>query len=195
MRIRADEGSSFYVRRDLLALLDPQAEPPRVGDRLEGERLELLRRADEASRAAYKGLELLVRAEHTRFLLSRKLLAREFPEAAVRLALDALEAEGALDEGRYAEAWIRSRLTRGPRGPAELLAGLLSRGVDGGLARGTVARLFGPEERAAAIRTLARGKLARMEDGARLARLRSLGFGRSEVLEAMEALGEGSAKA
>ncbi|MBN1242232.1 MAG: RecX family transcriptional regulator [Spirochaetales bacterium] len=185
-RISAAGGLSFYVRADALEALRGDPSFPAPGQVLDEAWRDAIVRADEASRAAYKGLELLARAEHTRFLLSRKLAARDFSAAAVALALDLLEAEGALSAERYAEAWVRSRLARGGKGPAELLSGLLARGVSGELARSTLARLFGPSERALAIRALYSGKLARLEDAARRSKLRATGFGAAEIREALE---------
>lgn len=186
-RIGADGGLSFYVRADALEALRGDPSFPAAGQVLDGAWLDALERADEASRAAYKGLELLARAEHTRLLLSRKLAARAFSAEAVELALGLLEAEGALSSERYAEAWVRSRVAKGGKGPAELLSGLLARGVDGELARATLARLFGRAERADAIRALYRGKLARREEGERRSRLRAVGFGAAEIRSALEA--------
>ena len=185
-RIGAAGGLSFYVRADALEALRGDPSFPAPGQVLDEAWRDALGRADEASRAAYKGLELLARAEHTRLLLSRKLAARDFPNEAVELALELLEAEGALSAERYAEAWVRSRVARGGKGPAELLSGLLARGVDGELARAALARLFGPDERARAIRDLCSGKLARRDEAERRSRLRAVGFSAAEIRMALE---------
>jgi regulatory protein len=185
-RIRADGGLTFFVRADALEALRGDPSFPEPGQVLDGEWEGVLPRADEASRAADKGLELLARSEHTRALLSRKLAGRGYSDEAVSLALGLLEAEGALSAERYAEAWLRSRISRGGKGPAELLAGLLARGVEGDLARSTLAIVFGPAERARAIRALCAGRLARREPRERLARLRAAGFGAAEIREALE---------
>ncbi|NBB91208.1 MAG: regulatory protein RecX, partial [Spirochaetes bacterium] len=52
--------------------------------------------------ATEKAIELLARSEHSRFLLSRKLLQREFPEGVIRDALDRLAERGYLDDRRFA---------------------------------------------------------------------------------------------
>ncbi len=102
------------------------------------EQLELLRHAHLLHEATEKALELLARAEHSRFLLARKLLLREFPETVIADCLDGLEERGWLSDRRFAEEWVRRRIRSRPEGETALTAGLQSRGIDGGLAREVV---------------------------------------------------------
>ena len=85
----------------------------------------------DAIAAAYEqGLKLLVRREHSRRELAHKLRDRDHESAAVAAALDRLEAENALNDGRFAEEYARARFAKG-FGPVRVLAELREYGVDG----------------------------------------------------------------
>ena len=84
--------------------------------------------AQEAARAA--ALRLLARREHTRRELSDKLRRRGHDAAAVEQALGELSDEGLLDEARFAEAFVRSRIERG-QGPVRIAEEMRRRGVGG----------------------------------------------------------------
>ncbi len=75
-----------------------------------------------------RALDLLARREHSRLELERKLLAREFVPALVEDVLDALQADGLLDEGRFLESFIRTRIGKG-QGPTRIVAELNQRGI------------------------------------------------------------------
>jgi regulatory protein len=74
-------------------------------------------------------MDLLARREHSRLELQRKLRARAFAADLVEDILDALQADGLLDEGRFLESFIRSRVGKG-QGPTRIQAGLNQRGID-----------------------------------------------------------------
>ncbi len=76
-----------------------------------------------------RALDLLARREHSRLELQRKLLARAFVPVLVEEVLEALQADGLLDEGRFLESFIRSRIGKG-RGPTRIQAELKQRGID-----------------------------------------------------------------
>ncbi|MFP4616092.1 MAG: regulatory protein RecX [Thiohalorhabdus sp.] len=88
-------------------------------------------RDDEAVEAAYaQALKLLVRREHSRRELARKLAERDHPRPAADAALDRLEAEGAQSDRRFAEEYARARFAKG-FGPRRVEAELREHGVDG----------------------------------------------------------------
>ena len=104
---------------------------------------------------------------------------------AARIALARLCAEGILSDSRFAESYAASRLSRRAEGPASLVAALRGRGVDGDTAKGAVAAVLGPSERAAALAKAA-GKELRRSRGDKDAlkrRLRALGFKSEEIDE------------
>jgi len=99
------------------------------------ESLELARRveqlvSDYQSNAAYQqALRLLVRREHSRAELQRKLRQRSIEPALIEPLLQRLEAEGLLSDTRYVESYIRQRRDRG-YGPLRIAAELRQRGID-----------------------------------------------------------------
>jgi len=184
-------GSSFFVAfRYLAALgLDPEALVP--GLELEESGAEALSLAAEATEAERRALALLARAEQCRLGLEMKLAKRELGRRAVALALDRLAAEGLLDDRRYAEAWLRTRLKKG-EGPSRLLLALRARGIGEEAAKAALAEVLGPEERDSALAKAARRELGRAEgDRDRAAQaLRAQGFKAAEIRACLEALGE-----
>ncbi|MBK5936426.1 MAG: recombination regulator RecX [Halorhodospira halophila] len=77
-------------------------------------------------------LRLLGRREHTRRELAQKLARRGFDPGEVEPVLEALVDEGLLDETRFAEVFVRSRVERG-QGPVRIAQELRQRGVIGGV--------------------------------------------------------------
>jgi regulatory protein len=70
-----------------------------------------------------RALGLLVRREHSRRELTRKLTARGVEKDAAVAAIDKLEAAGWQDDGRFAESLVRSRASAG-YGPLRIRAEL-----------------------------------------------------------------------
>ena len=87
------------------------------------------RRADDLRQARVAAMDLLARREHSRVELKRKLGNRHFDQDVVDEVLAALADEGLLDDARYAEAFVRSRIGRG-QGPQRIRMELRERGVD-----------------------------------------------------------------
>lgn len=79
-----------------------------------------------AERAA---MSYLGRAEHCRSGLFRKISAKGIEKDAINLALDFLESEGILDDGRFASAWLSTRYVDHAEGRRKLSAELAARGV------------------------------------------------------------------
>lgn len=183
-------GSLFLCRpRYLEALgIDPEGLAP--GQDLDEEALARLGLAAAAGEAESRALGLLARAEQGRYLLSAKLAKHELPRRAIALALDWLEGQGLLDDGRYAQAWLRSRLGGPGATPAKLLTGLRAKGIDEGVVKAALAEVFGAEERKEALAQAwekALKKTAGDKDEAR-SLLRGLGFKSQEIREYLESL-------
>ncbi|MFQ3619669.1 MAG: regulatory protein RecX [Spirochaetales bacterium] len=81
-----------------------------------------------------KALKLLALAEHSRKGLEQKLIKRGFLPEVVKETLNLLEKEGSLNEERFAEEWIRSRLRKRPIGKNLLIRELEKRGIEEELA-------------------------------------------------------------
>jgi len=82
----------------------------------------------DAEACTRTALELLARREHSRRELTRKLVARGYPDDMIASALDALERSGALAETRFTESFVRARVAKG-QGPARIRVELAQRGV------------------------------------------------------------------
>lgn len=106
-----------------------------------------------------RALSLLVRREHSRKELTRKLAARGVQADEARAAVERLAGEGWQDDARFAESLVRSRVATG-YGPRYIRVELETHGLDAAqvdkalasfegdwreLARDLVARRFGPE--------------------------------------------------
>ena len=128
-----DDGSLF-----LFDLEHPLASELSVGMELDESLQFRLESASEAYRCRRKALDLLARAEHSRRGLEQKLYKREFSSDHIKQALDRLESAGSLDDRRFAESWLRSRLRNHPEGPVRLMASLASKGVAGSVASAAV---------------------------------------------------------
>ncbi|MFW6223842.1 MAG: regulatory protein RecX [Spirochaetota bacterium] len=191
VHISLSDGSSFFVPREL-----PEALGLVPGGECEEAALAELRHAHLLHEATEKAVELLARSEHSRFLLARKLLQREFPQEVIREGLDSLEERGLLDDRRFAEQWVASRVRRRPEGETALVAGLQARGVDGTLAREVVEafRREFPEELERAIERA--GARIRRRPGVDAAELREKlqrrGFRPSDVTAYIERLSDDS---
>ncbi|MDE2145680.1 MAG: regulatory protein RecX [Burkholderiales bacterium] len=77
-------------------------------------------------------MELLAARDHSRFELSRKLIAKGHDPGAVESALADLTRDGWLDERRFVEGYVRARAGRG-FGPVRIAHELRERGIDSGL--------------------------------------------------------------
>lgn len=75
-------------------------------------------------------MSYLGRAEQCRSGLFRKITGKGVEKEAVNIALDYLEDEGILDDGRFARAWLSTRYVDHAEGRRKLSAELASRGVD-----------------------------------------------------------------
>jgi regulatory protein len=80
-------------------------------------------------------LRLVARAEQTCAGLRRKLEQRGHAADHANAAVSHLTELGILDDLRFAERWIRSRLYRGADSPLRLINGLCRRGIDRSVAR------------------------------------------------------------
>lgn len=76
-----------------------------------------------------RALGLLVRREHSRKELARKLAARGVEQDAVQAAVERMTAEGWQSDDRFAEQLVRSRANNG-YGPVRIRAELGTHGLD-----------------------------------------------------------------
>jgi regulatory protein len=82
----------------------------------------------DANEIRSRAIALLARREHSALELKRKLLQRGYSPDLIIPVLQALAAEGLLSETRYAQEWVRSRVSRG-QGPLKIRAELRQQGL------------------------------------------------------------------
>ena len=83
-------------------------------------------------------MDLLARREHSVLELRRKLDKRGMSGELVEQALQGLVADGLLDENRFAESFVSSRISKG-QGPVRMRGDLSERGLSGELIEQTLA--------------------------------------------------------
>src|SRR5439155_1630867 len=103
-----------------------------------------LRELEDIEAACRAALRALARRSHARLDLSRKLVKKQHPPAAVEAALQRLAAQRLIDDRRFAEQYAGVRAARG-RGPSRIVKDLLAQGVDRRTAEESVRRAFEEE--------------------------------------------------
>jgi regulatory protein len=143
VKIGSDAGSFFLFR--LAYLSDAACADPSFWARAAEACAEIpeamaadIAAACAATAAERLALSRLALRERTRTELERYLERKEHEAFPVKRALDRLEEEGLLSDKRFAEAWIRHRLSSRPEGPILLRSRLAAKGVGRELAAGTV---------------------------------------------------------
>lgn len=132
-------------------------------------------------RAEKGALRLVARAEQSSLGLTAKLERRGFDSEVARAVVNRLLDQKLLDDSRYAELWIRSRL-RGRKAltPQLLLAGLGKRGIDKGSSRAALEKALDSEAEYALLLRYVRKSDSAAKTGKKMAfkraNLRYLGF-------------------
>jgi len=88
-----------------------------------------LQHIDEETRAFSKAYELCGIAEQNSQGLYRKLQAKGFSRRAIQKAIEKAQAEGLVDDARFARIWARRRVEKTLCGPKTLIAELALRGI------------------------------------------------------------------
>lgn len=124
IEVSLSTGASFFISdSDFLGYSFSK------GDTVSSETAQRLEEGDRYIRCRSKALELLSLSEHTAFLLRNKLMQRDFDPETVKKVICFLKEKKYLDDSRYAELWLKSRLRKNPAGKPVLAAALVSRGV------------------------------------------------------------------
>jgi len=178
IKLQFSDGSCFFVTDSDLKDIGISALDLVCGLELSGAVIDRLKHSSLVRQVREKALDLLARAPHTTFSLRMKMHKRNFESRAVEEVLQFLKRQEYLDDRRYAENWLRSRIERRPEGRAVLIAGLLRKGVPREIAEGSVNRYLTPAlERENAFRALEKLKRSGETDPAKLRRkLRARGF-------------------
>jgi len=162
-RIELSDGSLFSFRNCYL--------PPELqieyseGKEISADEEAAFRNASACLRAERAALRLIARAEQCTAGLSRKLEKRRHERKCVNAVISRLSALRLLDDSRYAQLWLESRL-RLARSPLRLLVSLCARGIDRDEASAALKKTLDEEAELSMIARFAKKK-ARKADGAR----------------------------
>lgn len=145
-KIQFSSGPSFFISQKYFHLISP--EEIYEGNFLSGEKLSELIHTGFCYTVEQAALAYLNRAEQCRQGLETKLYKKNYDSMVVKEVLDVLEAEGYLDDSRFAQAWIRNRMISHCEGKTKLLAELSLRGINRHVAQKAVEEYFSlvPEE-------------------------------------------------
>jgi len=102
--------------------------------------------------AEQAALRLIARAEQCTVGLARKLEQRRHKAEIVRTALARLTEMDLVSDARFAELWLKPRISRGSKGPRHLLAALQVRGIDAKTARAALDAILTDDAEAALLR-------------------------------------------
>ena len=133
IRFGFSDGTSLSLKPCYLN--DYGINPPswKEGKEISPSEAEALYFAASCYRAERTGMRLIARAEQTAAGLALKLERRGHDSACVSVVVAHFSGLGLLNDGRYAELWLRSRLSRkGGKVPSPrwLSAALANRGID-----------------------------------------------------------------
>ena len=141
VRLHLDDGSTVEAPRE--AVLEASLS---VGDPVDPRLRAGLEDAAVRREVREAALTLLSHRPRARGELAGRLRRKDFPGHLIADCLDALEADGLLDDADFARAWVRDRLRLKPRGRAALLSELRSKGVKAAVAEAAVDDVFREEE-------------------------------------------------
>lgn len=140
IEVSISNGASFFISD-----ADYRSFPYSKGDEIPREVVEQLERGHNLILCRSKALSLLDLAEHSAFMLRAKLRQRGFDIPVIERVLEQLKEKNYLDDRRFAEVWVRSRLKRNPAGKSVLISELRAKGVSARDAEETVAELLDEE--------------------------------------------------
>lgn len=123
-RITFEGGATLRVRADEVAALGLAP-----GDELDGPTWDRLRRSAQVSDALAAALRLLAVRLRSRREIDVRLGRKGYPPEIVASVVAQLDAEGLLDDARFANAWVAGRLALRPSGAARLRSELRAKGV------------------------------------------------------------------
>ncbi len=188
IKVQLSDGSCFFIsEQDLrdedispLELVPDFIFPKAVINRL---RDSWLRRQVQE-----KALSLLARAPHSTFSLRVKLLKRGYDSPKIEETLSWLTEKGYLNDERFAESWLRSRIDRRAEGRAILMSGLLRKGVKREVAEQVVNGFVTPRlEYENAVKALAKLRRQGVADRDTLMKkLRARGFSYPLILQVLQ---------
>jgi regulatory protein len=123
VNVHLDGEFAFGLAKVLAARL-------RVGDHLDSEVVDELRRKDSVEEARKRALRLLNRRPRSEQELRRYFDRHDIPPSVQDAALERLRQGGLVDDRSFAEVWVENRLAFRPRGALALRQELRKKGID-----------------------------------------------------------------
>ena len=144
VRVEFSNGSLIsltegYLTREFVSVLEGG------GRELTGPEEEALHAAAACWEAERAALRLIARAEQSILALIAKLERRGYTAEAVKTVISRLSERNLLNDERYAEYWIRSRLLRKAQSPRWLLISLGKKGIDRDSSHKALAKVLDPD--------------------------------------------------
>ncbi len=153
------EGSSFFVSKtfhDEFSLEN--------GTEVDEDFLEKLEFESDCVMALQKAGDLIGRAEQSSGGLYVKLKKKGFSDGACKNAVERVCQLNLINDERFAEMWISSRLRSHPEGKSALYKGLLSRGVKSKSAKSALEQNLSEEDLHRAVQKAGRKLLVKYRD-------------------------------
>ena len=115
-------------------------------------------------------LRLIARAEQNSLGLTTKLEKKGFDPQVAKTVISGLLDRGLLNDERYAELWLRSRLLKKTESPKNLFFSLMKRGIDRNSAKKALEKVLEPDTEYALILKFAEnpGKSKNLKYGKKL---------------------------
>ena len=189
-KLTTSEGPSFFIRKCYLDIVPIEKITSMIFYGLstkmdcvdfsetESDDIEMASMAFLAEKCA---LGYIGRAEHSRFLLSRKLEQKGFSGVEATKALDYLEQCGMVSDERYARAFLHSRKAKN-EGRTRLSAELNARGVRGEALKNALDDFFGENDEIEICKKACKKISAHCTDENKLyARLFRMGFSAKDI--------------
>lgn len=179
------DGSSFIVHPE--AALEFTV---RIGASFTAEEAEAVELRSAVYAARDKAVEYLARREHSSSELVLKLRKKEYDYETASAAVGLLKERGYVDDRRFAEMWIQSRLKKHPEGRSSLAAGLARKGVPRDIVSEVLADCLSDEQQDDALaRSLAKYIRTRSADPKKIVNhLLRRGFRYADIKRHMEGL-------
>lgn len=176
LKITLSDGQSFYTRLIYLR------EELFVGDKFSDRVIENIFVATRCYLAECKAINILNYADNSRFMLEVKLTKKGFNQREISPALDYLEKKTFLDDKRFAESWLRSRLRLKSEGAFVLQGGLMARGVSAKIASEVLASFLQEIDEAEICNKALEKQLKKTKNKEKIfSRLQKLGFSYSLI--------------
>ena len=135
-----ETGPSFFISERYSG--DLKISEIEAGDTFSGHKLDKLLNCALCYACEKAAFSYLERSEQNRFNLSLKLKKKGHEISVIDTVLDGLESEGYLSDSRFAEAWLRSRMSSHAEGKTKLISLLMQRGISRKIAQDAVDEYF-----------------------------------------------------